>query len=116
MSRPNAHLVSCLMNVTRKVSDNGYDLGLKGQGQIYMYLKSVTGYNANPLYFVMNWYMLLKLHACQFNKSITFDSFLMSGSRGGGRGGRGSRPPLKNHKNIGFLSITGPDPLKTKSH
>ena len=29
------------------------------------------------------------------------------------RGGvRGSRPPLKNHKNIGFLSNTGLDPLK----
>ena len=28
------------------------------------------------------------------------------------RGGRGSGPPLKNHKNIGFLSTTGPDPLK----
>ena len=31
---------------------------------------------------------------------------------GGGGGGRGSGPPLKNHKNIGFLSNTGPDPLK----
>ena len=31
------------------------------------------------------------------------------------RGDRGSRPPLpplKNHKNIGYLSNTGPDPLK----
>ena len=29
-------------------------------------------------------------------------------------GGRGSGPPppLKNNKNIGFLSNTGPDPLK----
>ena len=27
-------------------------------------------------------------------------------------GNRGSRPPLKNHKNIGFHSNTGPDPLK----
>ena len=29
-------------------------------------------------------------------------------------GGQGVRtpPPLKNHKNIGFLSNTGPDPLK----
>ena len=37
----------------------------------------------------------------------------MCGSRGGGGGGgRGSGPPLKNHKNIGFLSNTGPDPLK----
>ena len=30
------------------------------------------------------------------------------------RGGQGVRtpPPPKNHKNIGFLSNTGPDPLK----
>ena len=27
-------------------------------------------------------------------------------------GERGSGPPLENHKNIGFLSNTGPDPLK----
>ena len=33
---------------------------------------------------------------------------------GGGGGGQGVRtlPPLKNHKNIGFLCNTGPDPLK----
>ena len=38
----------------------------------------------------------------------------MCRSRGGGGGGgdRGSEPPLKNHKNKGFLSNTGPDPLK----
>ena len=30
-------------------------------------------------------------------------------------GDRGSGPPLKNHKNIGFHSITGPDPLKKPS-
>ena len=36
----------------------------------------------------------------------------MRGSRGGGGGGRGSGPPLENHKNIGFFSNTGPDPLK----
>ena len=33
----------------------------------------------------------------------------MGGSRGGDRG---SGPRLKNHKNIGFLSNFGPDPLK----
>ena len=27
-------------------------------------------------------------------------------------GDRGSPPPLKNHKNLGFPSNTGPDPLK----
>ena len=38
----------------------------------------------------------------------------MRGFRGGNRG---SGPPLKNHKNIGFLSNTGPDPLKkSQSH
>ena len=31
---------------------------------------------------------------------------------GGGGGDRGSGPPLKNYNNIGFLSNTGPDPLK----
>ena len=36
---------------------------------------------------------------------------LMDGSRGGGQGVR-TPPPLKNHKNIGFSSNTGPDPLK----
>ena len=36
----------------------------------------------------------------------------MGGSKGGGGEDRGSGPPLKNHKNIGFLSNTGPDPLK----
>ena len=28
------------------------------------------------------------------------------------RGGQGAWTPLKNHKNIGFHSNTGPDPLK----
>ena len=34
----------------------------------------------------------------------------------GSRGGQGVRtpPPLKNHKNIGFLSNIGPDPLKNQ--
>ena len=31
-----------------------------------------------------------------------------------GGGGRGSGLPLKNHKNIGFSSNTGPDPLKNR--
>ena len=37
-----------------------------------------------------------------------------SGGGGGGgyRGSGVSGPPMKNHKNKGFLSITGPDPLK----
>ena len=36
---------------------------------------------------------------------------LMGGSRGVGDKESG-HPTLKNHKNIGFLSNTGPDPLK----
>ena len=40
----------------------------------------------------------------------------MCGSRGGGGGGggrwSGPRPLLKNHRNIGFHSNSGPDPLK----
>ena len=34
------------------------------------------------------------------------------GGGGGGGGNRRSGPPLKNHKNIGFPSNIGPDPLK----
>ena len=36
----------------------------------------------------------------------------MGGSRGGETGGPDPPPPLKNHINIGFLSYSGPDPLK----
>ena len=38
----------------------------------------------------------------------------MCGSRGGQ--GSGPPPPLKYHKNIGFSSNTGPDPLKNRSY
>ena len=31
---------------------------------------------------------------------------------GGGGGGQGARPPMKNHKNIESLCYTGLDPLK----
>ena len=34
------------------------------------------------------------------------------GGGGGGGGGAGFQTPLKNHKNMGFLSNTGSDPLK----
>ena len=36
----------------------------------------------------------------------------MRGSRGGGGGARGPNLSLKNHKNIGFLSNTGLDPIQ----
>ena len=32
------------------------------------------------------------------------------------KGDRGSGPPLKNHRNIGFLRNTGPDPEKSQSY
>ena len=45
-------------------------------------------------------------------QSALFLVLLMCGYRGGG-GGQGVRtPPLENYKNIGFLSNTGPVPLK----
>ena len=40
---------------------------------------------------------------------MTITYYCMRGSRGGGRG---PDPPMKNDKNIGFLSNTGPDLLK----
>ena len=43
------------------------------------------------------------------SKCIIYTKTGMCGSRGGG--GRGSGPPSKNSKNIGFLSNSGPDPL-----
>ena len=46
-----------------------------------------------------------------------FDSDLSSNmGMCGSRGGQGVRTPLKNHKNIGFSSNTGPDPLKNRSY
>ena len=45
---------------------------------------------------------------------IVFRAALPGGAMCGSRGGTGSPDPpsLKNHKNIGSLSNTGPDPLK----
>ena len=45
------------------------------------------------------------------NQADITEVFIMRGSIEGG-GGQGVRTPLENHKNIGFLSNTGPDPLK----
>ena len=45
--------------------------------------------------------------------STFFQMHAMGGSRGGDRG---SGPPLKNHKNIGFPSNIDPDPLKSQSY
>ena len=45
-------------------------------------------------------------------EEIAYAFPIMCGSRGGGGGGRGPPDPLKNHKNIGFLSNTNPGPLK----
>ena len=46
--------------------------------------------------------------------TILFCKICSSLAMGGSRGGdRGSGPPLKNHKHLGFPSNTGPDPLKS---
>ena len=60
----------------------------------------LTVYSRNP-----NW---LPIHILG-----TIGKFHAQIQRGEGGGSRGSRPPppLKNYKNIGFLSNTGPDPL-----
>ena len=47
-----------------------------------------------------------------FLKSLSISCADPEGGGGGGGGTGGPDPhPLKNHKNIGFLSNTGPDPL-----
>ena len=46
--------------------------------------------------------------------NIRKNNYCMCGSRGG-QGVR-TPPPLKNHKNTGFSSNTGPDPLKNRSY
>ena len=40
--------------------------------------------------------------------------YLRGRIQGGGGAGGPDPPPLKNHKNIGFLSNTGPDPCNIK--
>ena len=47
---------------------------------------------------VMKCFLMPKLARCLHNLYL-----FMCGSRGGGGGGGGFGPPLKNHKNIGFL-------------
>ena len=48
------------------------------------------------------------------NVNIFLPISYMRGSRGRGGTGRGLDPPLKNHKNIGFLSNSDPGPLKNQ--
>ena len=50
----------------------------------------------------------------QWLSSRVVDSCVNPEGGGGGGGGAGGPepPPLKNHKTVGFLSITGPVPLK----
>ena len=53
---------------------------------------------------------------CKWALLLFVNSKHMCGPRGGG-GGQGARTsPLKNHKNIGFSSKTGRDPLKNCSY
>ena len=58
-------------------------------------------------------YICRSTHESSFIVSAQY----MGGSRGGGGGGGGGGgargpDPMKNHKNIGFLSNTGLDPLQ----
>ena len=52
-------------------------------------------------------------HSVFVKVTLNFDYMTasMRGSKGGWAGGP-DPPPLKNYKNIGFLSNSGPDPLK----
>ena len=52
------------------------------------------------------------LWLCCGSSSTQYLGLVCSVSMRGCRGDRGSGPLLKNHKNIGLLSNTGPDPLK----
>ena len=55
--------------------------------------------------------LLAKMNPKQINVdriNYKYNAFHGRIQRGGGTGGP---PPLKNHKNIGFLCNTGPDPL-----
>ena len=52
--------------------------------------------------------LMLSIHEIDWKYNI-LHALYMGGSR---EGGRGSRTPLKNNKNTGFLRNTGPDPLK----
>ena len=70
----------------------------------------------------LGWYMqqrgyVYQMRRCKFvSDSMDINNvWIMSGFRGGDRGS-GHPPPLKNHKNIGFSSKTGPDPLKNRSY
>ena len=51
------------------------------------------------------------IHLLTLFASESIEAICMGGSGGGG-GWQGVPTPLKNHKNLGFLSITGPDPMK----
>ena len=49
---------------------------------------------------------------CHLFAIMTLYTFLLLNLDSCADRGFGLPPPLKNHKNIGFLSNTGPDPLK----
>ena len=49
---------------------------------------------------------------CSLPKMVSFLHMFMKTCAEPEGGDRGSGSPLKNHKNIGFISDTGPDPLK----
>ena len=56
---------------------------------------------------------LIKGHPRQVSNCLSAWADPEGGTQGGGQGVR-TPPPLKNQKNIGFLSNSGPDPLKIR--
>ena len=59
----------------------------------------------------VSWYTVssFSLHMAELH---IFGRSTMRGSRGGGAGSPDPTPWNENYKNIGFLSIAGPDPLQ----
>ena len=57
--------------------------------------------------------MMIQAKICDFWPTDSCTSCLKSWA--GREGDRGSGTPLENHKNIGFFSNTGPEPLKETS-
>ena len=91
------------------------DIGLEIELEIHIHC-TVRAWIMPTLcpFFTVSW-VGLQFVIWHFLAILFRSSHLMMTCRpmGGSRGGQGVRTPtLKNHKNIGFLSNTGPDPLK----
>ena len=55
---------------------------------------------------------IANLHICKLSHNEIFRAYVGKGHTWIQKGDRGFGPPLKKHKHLGFLSNTGPDPLK----